>query len=277
MDQLASLLGYEFVQNAVAAGFVIALLSGAVSRFVVARDMSFGVHALAELGFTGAAASVLAGLPPVLGLLGGSGITALFIGALGVRARGRDTVVGVTLAFGLGLGVLFITLYPRYASQAFAILFGTITGVSRSDVALLVGIAVVTLAALAVVYRPLMFATVDPEVAEARGVPVGALGVVFLLVMAAAVAEAVQVVGVLLILTLMITPGAAAERLTPRPGRSILYSTLIALASTLGGIALALVLNAPVSVFVTSLSFLFYLVARFVLGPALRRREARGA
>lgn len=275
MDQLPSLLRYEFVQNALAAGVVVALVAGVVSRLVVARDMSFGVHALAELGFTGAAGAVLAGVSPVLGLLAGTTITALFIGALGVRARGRDTVVGVTMAFGLGLGVLFITLYPRYATQAFAILFGSITGVSRGDVALLLVIGIATLATLAVVYRPLMFATVDPEVAEARGVPVAALGVVFLLVMAAAVAEAVQVVGVLLILTLMITPGAAAERLTARPGQAVVYSVAIALLCTLGGIVLALVTDRPVSVFVTSLSFLCYLVARFVAGPVLAARAPR--
>ncbi len=269
-----TLLGYDFVQNAIAAGLVIAIVSGVVSRFVVARDMSFGVHALAELGFTGAAGFVLLGLSPVLGLLTGSAITALFIGALGVRVRGRDTVVGVTMAFGLGLGVLFITLYPRYATEAFAILFGTITGVSRGDVITVLGIAAVTFVALIVIYRPLSFATADPEVAEARGVPVGLIGVIFLLIMAAAVAEAVQVVGVLLILTLMITPGAAAERLSSQPGHAILYSVGIALLCTLGGIALALVTNAPVSVFVTSLSFICYVLARFVFGPALQRRAA---
>jgi len=275
MEQVVRLLGYEFVQNAVAAGFVIAIVSGVVSRFVVGRNMAFAVHALAELGFTGSAGFILLRLSPVVGLLAGSLATALFIGALGVRARGRDVVVGVVMAFGLGLGVLFITLYRGYANQAFAILFGTITGVSRSDVFLLVAIGVVTLAALAVVYRPLMFATVDPEVAEARGVPVGPLGIVFLIIMAAAVAEAIQVVGVLLILTLLITPGAAAERLTPRPGRATLYSVAIAVGCVLGGIFLSLLTNAPVSVFVTSLSFACYLAARFVAGPWLRDRTAR--
>jgi zinc/manganese transport system permease protein len=275
MEQVVRLLGYEFVQNAVAAGFVIAIVSGVVSRFVVGRNMAFAVHALAELGFTGSAGFILLRLSPVVGLLAGSLATALFIGALGVRARGRDVVVGVVMAFGLGLGVLFITLYRGYANQAFAILFGTITGVSRSDVLLLVAIGVVTLAALAVVYRPLMFATVDPEVAEARGVPVGPLGIVFLIIMAAAVAEAIQVVGVLLILTLLITPGAAAERLTPRPGRATLYSVAIAVGCVLGGIFLSLLTNAPVSVFVTSLSFACYLAARFVAGPWLRDRTAR--
>jgi zinc/manganese transport system permease protein len=276
MDQLLNLLGYEFVQNAILAGFVIAIVAGVVSPFVVARNMSFAVHALSELGFTGAAGFILVGLSPVLGLLAGSAATALFIGALGARVRGRDSVIGLVMAFGLGLGVLFITLYPKYASEAFALLFGTINGVSRGDVLFLVAIAAIALVALGMVYRPLTFATVDPEVAEARGVPVRALGIVFLLILAAAVSEAIQVVGVLLILTLLITPGATAERLTPRPGQATLFSIGVALFCTLGGILLALVTNAPVSVFVTSLSFAFYLLARFAIGPALQSRAPRG-
>jgi zinc/manganese transport system permease protein len=276
MDELLNLLGYEFVQNAIMAGFVIAIVAGVVSPFVVARNMSFAVHALSELGFTGAAGFILIHLSPVLGLLAGSAATALFIGALGARVRGRDSVIGLVMAFGLGLGVLFITLYPKYASEAFALLFGTINGVSRGDVLFLAAIGLAALVALGIVYRPLTFATVDPEVAEARGVPVRALGVVFLLILAAAVSEAIQVVGVLLILTLLITPGATAERLTPRPGQATLYSVGVALFCTLGGILLALVTNAPVSVFVTSLSFASYLVARFAVGPALQSRAPRG-
>jgi zinc/manganese transport system permease protein len=275
IDQIVRLLGYDFAQNAIAAGFVIAIVSGVVSRFVVARNMSFAVHALAELGFTGAAGAILVGVSPVLGLLAGTTITAIFIGTLGVRLRERDTVVGVVMAFGLGLGVLFLTLYPRYATEAFAILFGTITGVSRTDVLLLIGIGIATLVALGVMYRPLTFATVDPEVAEARGVPVRGLAIAFLLIMAAAVAEAVQVVGVVLILTLLITPGAAAERLTAKPGRALAYSIGIALFCVLGGILLALGSNVPVSVFVTSLSFISYLAARFLVGPVSIGREGR--
>jgi len=277
IDQLVHLLGYDFVQHAIEAGVVIAIVSGFVSRFVVARNMAFAVHALAELGFTGSAGAILLGVSPVLGLLTGTVVTALFIGGLGVRVRERDAVVGVVMAFGLGLGVLFLSLYSGFATQAFAILFGTITGVSSGDVILLLAIGGVTLLALALVYRPLTFATVDPEVAQARGVPVGLLAIVFLLIMAAAVAEAVQVVGVLLILTLLITPGATAERLTAVPGRAIAASVGIALFSVLGGIALSLLTNVPVSVFVTSLSFACYLLGRFVVGPALLGRERRSA
>jgi zinc/manganese transport system permease protein len=275
IDQVGHLLTYDFVQNAIAAGVVIAIVSGIVSRFVVARNMAFAVHALAELGFTGAAGAILVGISPVVGLLSGTTITALIIGVLGVRVRERDAVVGVVMAFGLGLGVLFLTLYPRYATEAFAILFGTITGVNRGDVLLLISIGIATLVALAIVYRPLAFATVDPEVAEARGVPVAALAIVFLLIMAAAVAEAVQVVGVLLILTLLITPGATAERLTAKPGRATAYSVGLALFCVLGGIFLALTTNLPVSVYVTSLSFGSYLLARFIVGPGTLGREGR--
>src|SRR5664279_2472277 len=225
--------------------------------------MSFAVHALAEVGFTGSAGAILIGLSPVLGLLSGSLLTALIIGGLGLRIRERDAVVGVVMGFGLGLGVLFITLYSRYATEAFAILFGSITAVSRGDLILLALVALVTIVGLGVMYRPLTFATVDPAVAEARGVPVRLVSVLFLLLLAAAVAEAVQVVGVLLILTLLITPGATAERLTARPGLATVMSVGIALLATVGGILLALLTTVPVSFYVTSIAFVCYLTARF--------------
>jgi zinc/manganese transport system permease protein len=251
------------------AGVLVSIVAGLVSRFVVARNMSFAVHALAEVGFTGSAGFILIGLSPVLGLLTGSLVTAFFIGALGLRIRERDAVVGVVMAFGLGLGVLFITLYARY-SLAFTILFGAITTVSQGDLMLLVAMAALTIVGLGVMYRPLTFATVDPVVAEARGVPVRLISILFLLLLAAAVAEAVQVVGVLLILTLLITPGATAERLTAQPGLATVASVGVALLATLGGILLALVTAVPVSFYVTTIAFVCYLAAR--LGaPALGR------
>ena len=260
--QLIHLLPYEFVQNALIAGVLVAIVAGLVSRFVVARNMSFAVHALAEVGFTGSAGAILIGLSPVLGLLSGSLLTALIIGGLGLRIRERDAVVGVVMGFGLGLGVLFITLYSRYATEAFAILFGSITAVSRGDLILLAIVALVTIVGLGVMYRPLTFATVDPAVAEARGVPVRLVSVLFLLLLAAAVAEAVQVVGVLLILTLLITPGATAERLTAHPGLATAVSIGVALLATVGGILLALVSTVPVSFYVTTIAFGCYLAAR---------------
>jgi zinc/manganese transport system permease protein len=239
--------------------------------------MSFAVHALAEVGFTGSAGFILIGLSPVLGLLFGSLLTAVFIGALGLRIRERDAVVGVVMAFGLGLGVLFITLYPRYASEAFNILFGAITAVSHGDLILMVAMAAVTIVGLGIMYRPLTFATVDPVVAEARGVPVRLISILFLLLLATAVAEAVQVVGVLLILTLLITPGATAERLTAHPGLATVASVGVALVSTLGGILLALVTAVPVSFYVTTIAFVCYLSARFGLPAIERSRRVTGS
>ena len=271
IHQLVYMLGYGFAQNALVAGILVAVVAGLVSRFVVARNMSFAVHALAEVGFTGSTGFILIGLSPVLGLLTGSLLTAFFIGALGVRIRERDAVVGVVMAFGLGLGVLFTALYARYAT-AIAILFGAITEVSLGDLMLLAGVAVVTIVGLGVMYRPLTFATVDPVVAEARGVPGRLISILFLLMLAAAVAEAVQVVGVLLILTLLITPGATAERLTANPGLATVTSVGVALLATVGGILLALVSSWPVSFYVATIAFVCYLAARFG-APALERLQ----
>jgi zinc/manganese transport system permease protein len=272
--QLVHLIGYPFVQNMLLAGVLVAVVAGLVSRFVVARSMSFAVHALAEVGFTGSVGFLLLGMSPVFGLLTGSMITALVIGALGLRIRERDSVVGLVMAFGLGLGVLFLSLYARYATEAIALLFGAITSVSSGDLLLLVVVAVITIVGLGVMYRPLTFATVDPVVAEARGVPVRLISILFLLLLAAAVAEAVQVVGVLLILTLLITPGATAERLTAQPGLATLLSVVIALVATVGGILLALLTAAPVSFFVTTIAFICYVGARLGAPAVARLRRA---
>ncbi len=274
MDQLLHLLPYAFVQDMLLAGVLVSIVAGLVSRFVVARNMSFAVHALAEVGFTGSAGFILIGLSPVLGLLTGSLVTAFFIGTLGMRIRERDAVVGVVMAFGLGLGVLFITLNAQFATEAYSLLlFGAISTVSQGDLMLLAAMAALTLVGLGVMYRPLTFATVDPLVAEARGVPVRLISILFLLMLAAAVAEAVQVVGVLLILTLLITPGATAERLAARPGLATAVSVGVALLATLGGILLALVTAVPVSFYVTTIAFVCYLAAR--LGAPVLDRSRR--
>jgi zinc/manganese transport system permease protein len=272
---LVSLLQEGFVQNALAAGAIVAVVAGVVGPFVVTRNMAFAVHGIAELGFTGAAAALLIGVDPILGLIAGSLGVAALIGGIGVRGRERDSVIGVVLAFGLGLGVLFLTLYDRYATGAFSLLFGTITGVSTSQLLLLAACGAVVVAALAFVYRPLLFASVDPDLAEARGVPIRRLSIVFLVLMALAEAEAVQVVGVLLILSLMIAPAAAAQRLSSHPGAALALSVAIALLASVGGILLALVAPYPVSVFTTSISFACYVLARLV--GARRRMPARAA
>jgi zinc/manganese transport system permease protein len=271
-----TLLHYEFVQNALVAGVIIAVVAGLVGPFVVVRNLSFAVHGIAEVGFTGSAGAVLFGIEPVVGLLAGALLAAIGIGTLGVRLRDRDVAIGSILAFGLGLGVLFLTLYTRYATEAFTILFGTITGVSRSELWLLLGLGALTLLALAIISRPLLFASVDPEVAEARGVPVRGLSLAFLVILAVAVAEAVQVVGVLLVLTLLITPAAAAQKVTAHPARASLLSVAIAFACTMGGILLSLVTPYPASFYVSALSFGSYLMAR-ALGPRLTAQVGRVA
>ena len=211
------LLGQQFVHNALLAGAVVGLVSGAIGFFVVTRGASFAVHAMSELGFTGAAGALWLGLSPVVGLVGGSLVTGLALGLLSLRGRERDSAIGSVLAFGLGVGVLFLSLYQGYATEATNLLFGSVVAVSRSQLAGLALVSLLVMAGIAASYRPLLFSSVDPEVAEARGVPLRALSVITYLLLALTTAEAVQVVGVLLVLTLVITPAAAAQRLAVNP------------------------------------------------------------
>jgi zinc/manganese transport system permease protein len=225
--------------------------------------MSFAVHAISELGFTGAAGALVIGIDPVIGVLGGSLFVGLVLGLLSLRGRERDSAIGAVLAFGLGLGVLFLSLYQGYATEATTLLFGSILSVSDSQLRTLVIVGAIVLLGLAVLYRPLFFSSVDPEIAAARGVPLRALSVAIFLLLALTTAEAIQVVGVLLVLTLVITPAAAAQRLTGRPGLALLLSIGIALVSTEGGILLSLQKPWPTSFFITTISFSAYVAARF--------------
>ena len=268
------LLREHFVHTALLAGAVVAVLSGVVGVFVVIRGMSFAVHGVSELGFTGAAGALVLGVDPVVGLLTGSLAVGAILGLLTVRGRERDSAIGAFLAFGLGVGVLLIRLYKGYATTATNLLFGSIVGVGDGQLALLAGVALLVIVVLAAVYRPLLFASVDPEAAEARGVPLRLVSVVLLLLVALTTAEAIQVVGVLLVLTLVITPAAAATRLTARPGLALGLSVAIAVGATEGGILLSLVKDYPTSFFISSISFAVYLVAR-VVGAARGAREGR--
>jgi zinc/manganese transport system permease protein len=271
---MMSLWHYAFVQQALAAGVITAIVAGFVGPLVTLRNMSFAVHGLAEVGFTGAAGAVVLRVPAELGLLSATFLAAATFGALGVRLRERDIAIGSVLAFAIGLGVLFLSLYTRYATEAFSILFGSILAVSRDDVARTAAVGAAVLAGLAVMWRPLRFASIDPEVAEARGVPVRLLSTLFLLLMALAVSVVVQVVGVLLVLTLLIAPAGAAQRLTLDPVRIVLYATAISLGATLGGITLAVCTDLPVSFFVSALSLATYLICRW-LSPVYRGVPAR--
>jgi zinc/manganese transport system permease protein len=256
------LLGQHFVHTALMAGAVVAVVSGAIGTFVVTRGASFAVHAVSELGFTGAAGALVLGVDPVAGMMAGSLLVGGVLGLLSLRGRERDSAIGAVLAFGLGVGVLFLSLYQGYATEATNLLFGSIVGVSDRQLAALTVVAAIVLAGIAAAYRPLLFSSIDPEVAEARGVPVRALSVLTFLLLALTTAEAIQVVGVLLVLTLVITPAAAAQRLTANPATAILLSIVIALVATEGGILLSLQQPWPTSFFISAISFAAYLGAR---------------
>ena len=258
------LLGQHFVHNALLAGGIVSVVSGAIGWFVVTRGASFAVHAISELGFTGAAAALVAGIDPIVGMIGGSLVVGLVLGVLSLRGRERDSSIGAVLAFGLGVGVLLLSLYQGYATQATNLLFGSIVGVADRQVLELAIVAAIVVAGIGALYRPLLFASVDPEGAEARGVPIRLLSVAVFLLLALTTAEAIQVVGVLLVLTLVITPAAGAQRLTVRPARALFLAVAIALVATEGGILLSLEKSWPTSFFISSISFAIYVAARLV-------------
>ena len=268
---------FTFFQHGFEAGTVVAVVAGVIGYFVVLRRSAFAGHALSHIGFAGAAGAVVLGLDPLWGLLvlclGAGGV----IGALGQRLRGRDTVIGIVLAFSLGLGALFLSLYHgNDANEAVSILFGEILGVSASDVLLTLAIGALALGLISLMFRPLLFASVDEDVAEARRVPVRLLSVAFMMTLALAVAVAVQGVGVLLIFALMVTPAAIAERVTRRPGRAIAVSVAVALVSTWLGLAISWYSSYPVSFFIVTIAFVLYLLVRLatVIGGSRVARPA---
>lgn len=266
---LIQIFQYQFMQHAFEAGTVVAIIAGIVGYFVVLRRSSFAAHALSHIGFAGAAGAVLFGVNPVFGLLlftsaGGTGIA-----ILGPKASDRDVQIGTVLAFMLGLGVLFISLYTGYATEAYSILFGEILGISASDVIITLVVSVAIIVALLFVYRPLLFASLDEDVAEAKGMSMLSIGIIFMLLVAVATSIAVQVVGVLLIFSLMVTPAAIAQRLTKKPVRAVIVSVVVALVATWLGLLIAFYEPYPVSFFITTIVFVLYLLVRFVY-PKLR-------
>jgi zinc/manganese transport system permease protein len=264
---LDELFRYSFMRHAFSAGTAVAIVAGVVGYFVVLRASSFAAHALSHIGFAGATGAVLLGLPVLAGLLAFTVAAGAAIGALGSRIRGRDVTIGIVLAWSLGLGALFLSLYQGYAGEAVAILFGQILSISFTDAVISAFAAVIVLAALSFMYRPLLFTSIDEEVAEARGVPVRAISVGFMILLAVAVSQAVQVVGVLLIFSLIVSPAAIAQRLTTRPLQGLLFSAGLALIFTWLGLGIAYYLPYPVSFFITTFAFAGYLVARFLPQP----------
>jgi zinc/manganese transport system permease protein len=268
----AELLGLPFVQNALLAGAVLGVLAGLLGPLAVGRGMSFAVHGTSEMTFAGAAAGLLlAGAAGVsYGSLAGAVLAAVLFGLLGLRERERDSAIGVVLAFGLGIGVLCLALYPGRAANKFGLLIGQIVGVDRTDLDVLMICGVAVVLVLAVIYRPLLFATFDPTMAAARGVPVRPLSVLFAVLIGITTALGVQIVGALLVLALMITPAAAATRVSANPVVVTVLTLVFAEVSVLGGIVLSLGPGLPVSPYVTSIAFMFYLCCRGI--GALRAR-----
>ena len=266
------LLQQPFAQHALLAAALVAISCGLIGPFVVTRGMAFAVHGTAELAFTGAAAGLLINNNPVVGALVGAVVVAGLIALFGARQRERDSAIGVILAFGLGIGVLLLGFYQGFATAATNILFGNIFGVSGSQLIVLLVIGVIVVAVMGTWYRPLLFASVDPDAAEARGVPVRGLGLLFLVVLALTVTGAAQVVGTLLVLSLAITPAAAAQRLSASPLAVAGLSIVFAVVAADGGLLASFQSNVKASVFITSVSFAIYVVARLI-GPLLRDRR----
>jgi zinc/manganese transport system permease protein len=279
MDVLAHVFAFQdfgellvLVKNSIIAGAVLGIVGGLIGPFVVTRNLPFAVHGISELSFAGASAALLFGINVVEGSLIGSMVAALLIGLLGSRARDRNSIIAVLMPFGLGLGILSLALYNGRAANKFGLLTGQIVSVDNPQLGFLLVISAVVVIALLVMWRPLTFASVDPDVAAAAGIPVRTLSIVFMVVLGAAVAVSVQIVGALLVLSLLVTPAAAALRLTVRPVLVPLLSCVFAVVSVVGGILLALGGGLPISPYVTTISFLIWVVCRIVG----RQRERRG-
>ncbi|MEU6493415.1 metal ABC transporter permease [Streptomyces sp. NPDC046984] len=265
------------VRNSLIAGAALGLIGGLAGVFVIMRDLPFAVHGISELSFAGASAALLLETNIVAGSIVGSLLAAGAIGVLGTRARDRNSAIGILMPFGLGLGVLFLALYKGRAANKFGLLTGQIVAVDTPQMAWLLGTSAVVLAALVVMWRPLTFASADPDVAAARGVPVRGLSFAFMIVLGLAVALSVQVVGALLVLTLVVTPAAAAARVTASPVLLPLLSVVFAVVSIEGGILLALGSSIPISPYVTTISFGIYAVCRLAGTYRARRWGARAA
>jgi zinc/manganese transport system permease protein len=268
MDRLFDFSDYDqlipLVQNSLIAGALLGLMGGLIGVFVMTRDMSFAVHGISELSFAGAALALLFGLNIALGATLGSIVAAVIIAIMGSRAKDRNSIIAVLMPFGLGIGILALALYEGRAANKFGLLTGQIIAVDDPQVFWLIATSLVVVIALLFIWRPLSFASLDTEVAEARAVPTKALALAFMLLLALAVAASVQVVGALLVMTLLVTPAAAALRITSSPLMVPVLSVSFAVIAVVGGILLALGGGLPISPYVTTLSFAIYLVARVI-------------
>jgi zinc/manganese transport system permease protein len=249
---------YDFMQNAFAAALLVALVGGSTGYFLVLRGQSFAGHALGHVGFAGATGAVLLGISPFWGLLAVTTAGGALMGFVGEQLKERDVAIGVVLSLALGFGLLFLNFFTGSAAQATSLLFGNVLGVDRRTLWQMAGLAVVTCGALGVLARPLLFASIRPELAEARGIDLRLMSVLFLALVGVAVAEAVQVVGVLLVFTLMVGPAASAQRLTSRFVAGFWLSVALAAGEAFAGVALAYLTDWPTSFWISVLSGLVY-------------------
>jgi len=263
------------VSNSVWAGAVLGLVGGLIGVFVMQRDMAFAVHGISELSFAGAAAALLIGWDVVTGSIVGSIVAAAIIGVLGARARDRNSIIGVLMPFGLGLGILFLSLYDGRSANRFSLLTGQIVSVQSGQLGWLIAIGAVVLLGLLLIWRPLRFDSLDPQSAAARGVPTTAVSLAFMLLLGLIVAVAVHIIGALLVMALLVTPAAAAMRVASGPLSVPLLSAVFGFVSAVGGILLAIMGTLPVSPYITTISFAIYVVCR-VIG-ARRGRVTRAA
>jgi zinc/manganese transport system permease protein len=257
---ITDMFAYEFMINAFAAAGIVAVVSGLVGYFLVMRGQTFAGHALSHIGFAGATGAGLIGLAPLWGLLGFTLAAGIVIGALSERISNRDIAIGVVLSLALGFGLLFLHYYTSFATQATAILFGNVLAVDHTMIATLAALGTVTLAALAVIMRPLIFSSLQPELAEAKGVPVRFISIAFLALVAIAVSACAQIVGVLLVFTLMVGPPAAAQRVTTGLWSGLFVSAGLALADAWLGLTMAFYTDWPVSFCIACLSAVGYFI-----------------
>jgi zinc/manganese transport system permease protein len=268
VDDLNQLLSFQFMRSAFLAGTATAIVAGVVGYFVVLRGLSFAGHSLSLMGFAGATGATVAGVDPLVGLLAIDGAGALLIGALAKHPRGRDVVVGIVLTGTLGLGLLFLRLSG--AQEAQPVLVGDVLGISAGEVTVTAVAAAVIVVLVAVGFRPLLFSSLDEEVAEARGVPTGAMSLALLLILAATTAVATPIVGVLLTFSLLIAPAATASLVSTRPPVAVALSMALGVLYIWTGLAVSYWVLMPPSVFVTALAFLVYVCARAVQAVGTR-------
>jgi zinc/manganese transport system permease protein len=260
------------VRNSIIAGALLGIVGGLIGPFVMTRDLAFAVHGVSELSFAGASAALLFGVNVVVGSIVGSLLAAILIGVLGAKARERNSIIAVLMPFGLGLGILFLALYQGRAANKFGLLTGQIVSVDNPQLLWLILVSIVVIVGLMLMWRPLTFASVDEDVARARGLPVTTISILFMILLALATAVSIQIIGALLVLALLVTPAAAAMRVTASPLLTPILSVVFAVVAVVGGILLALGGGLPISPYVTTISFLIYLVCR-VIGW---RRDVRG-